>query len=167
MTLVLTGPLRVFVSSTMKDLVNERAQVCQRLLYFNFAPVNAENLVPDGTRTWERLRSEIRASDLFVLIVGERYGFVPESGPMSEANKSATELELDEAIEAGIPVLVFIKRLDAGAPMRTKDARRRRDLLQRIDSWEHGRTSTWRAISPTRWAARLWGWSPTTFGQLR
>jgi len=42
------GRLRVFVSSTMDDLVNEREAVCRKLRDLNFEPVNAENWLPDG-----------------------------------------------------------------------------------------------------------------------
>lgn len=47
--------LSVCLSSTMRDLANERAAVCQRLASVNFEPANAEEWLPPGTRTWERL----------------------------------------------------------------------------------------------------------------
>ena len=48
----------------MKDLANERQAVCQRLLDFNFEPVNAENWLPNGQQTWELIRDEIDTSDV-------------------------------------------------------------------------------------------------------
>src|SRR5215208_752930 len=62
------GRLRVFVSSTMRDLANERDAVCRKLEAFNLEPVNAEGMLPTGQASWERLRENLVTSDLLVLI---------------------------------------------------------------------------------------------------
>ena len=75
--------LRIFLSSTMTDeLENERAAVVQRLRLFNFEPVNAEGWLPDGGGIWATIERQIRESDLFVLILGERYGWIPKAGSL-------------------------------------------------------------------------------------
>jgi hypothetical protein len=132
------GPLRIFISSTMRDLANERADVIERLRAFNFEPVNAEAMMPNGNGSWDRLEPEIRSSDVFVLILGETYGWIPETGPMSGSGKSVTELEFDIAKETGLPVLAFVKRLAIEAPTDTEDARRRDAFRQRVGDWDGG-----------------------------
>jgi hypothetical protein len=122
----------------MRDLANERAEVCRKLRQFNLEPVNAEGLMPNGMDSWGRLVPEIESSDLFVLILGESYGWIPDSGPMASTGKAVTELEFDVARSTGIPVLVFMKRLDAAASTRTKDARRREAFRAAVGAWDGG-----------------------------
>lgn len=55
----MSGPLRVFVSSTMKDLVNERDAVVTELRRLNFEPVHAEAVLPTGAGSWEVIEDEI------------------------------------------------------------------------------------------------------------
>jgi hypothetical protein len=129
---------RVFVSSTMEDLANERAEVCRLLRTFNIEPVNAERIPVTGGSSWDVIRDEIRTSDVMVLLIGERYGWVPDSGPLSGDGKSVTELEYDEALTAGIPILPFVKRL-RGTGRRTREARRREEFCARVGDWADGR----------------------------
>ncbi len=128
------GPLRVFISSTMRDLANERDAVARRLRAFNFEPVNAEGLLPDGTNSWDRLEPEILSADVFLLLLGSSYGWVPDSGPKAGEGKSVTELEFDVAREAGIPVLVFMQRLPHGV----KTDEHRDDFRDRVGAWDGG-----------------------------
>src|SRR5688500_411664 len=103
--------LRIFISSTMKDLANERDQVREKLLSYNFEPVNAEELASSTERSWDALEAEIRSCNVFVLILGERYGWIPTEGPHANEGKSITHLEFEEARRWGIPVLPFLKQL--------------------------------------------------------
>lgn len=128
--------LRVFISSTMKDLANERLAVAQRLELFNFEPVNAENLGPSGGNSWQRIQPEIASSDAMILILGERYGWIPQSGPGAEAKVSVTELEVLEARKCGIPVLPFVKRLGEDADRTSEDAKKRDEFRKRIKDWD-------------------------------
>ncbi len=110
------GSLRIFLSSTMTDeLENERAAVVQRLRLFNFEPVNAEGWLPDGGGIWATIEKEIRESDLFVLILGERYGWIPKAGPKADEEVSVTHLEFRAARDFGMPILVFTKELGGKA----------------------------------------------------
>jgi hypothetical protein len=118
----------------MHDLANERDAVVHRLRAFNFEPINAENLLPDGTNSWERLEPEIRSSDVFVLVLGENYGWIPNSGPRAAASKSVTELEFDVARDARVPILVFVKRLAYGVSADD----RRDDFRRRVGAWDGG-----------------------------
>src|ERR1700741_1306527 len=131
-------PLRVFVSSTMKDMANERDAVRRKLVEFSMEPVNAEGWLPDGSGSWDRIREALETSDLFVLLLGESYGWVPKTGPKSETGKSVTELEYLEAREQDIPVLPFLKNLpyDPGAPSEAEQARNA--FRDRVTAWEDG-----------------------------
>jgi hypothetical protein len=73
--------LRIIVSSTMKDLANERHAVTDQIERFNFEPVNAEAWSPDGSKSWETIEKELLSSHLVVLLLGERYGHIPGTGP--------------------------------------------------------------------------------------
>lgn len=122
----------------MQDLRNERAEVVDRLRSSNYEPVNAEGFSPTWERSWERIRREIATSHLFVLILGDSYGWIPTAGPFAGAAKSVTELEYDEAVRQRIPVLAFIKRLDYDADRESEDARRRDGFRKRVCDWSSG-----------------------------
>lgn len=130
--------LRVFISSTMKDLANERDAVCQKLREFDFEPVNAEGWLPDGTTSWERIAEELSTSDLFVLLLGDSYGWVPKSGPKSDTNLSVTHIEYLEAREQGLPVLPFLKKLSYDSDRTSPDALRRDEFRRQVMDWEKG-----------------------------
>ena len=134
----MNGHLRAFVSSTMRDLINERAEVVSHLEQLNLEPVRAENLSPTGQDSWSRIQAAIAASDIFVLILGETYGYIPETGPMAKEEKSVTELEFDYARSLGLPVLAFFKRLGPNSPTGTEDARRRDALRSKVEAWDGG-----------------------------
>ncbi len=89
--------LRIFISSTMEDLANERDLVADRLQSFNFEPVNAEGILPTGAKSWDRICEEIDSCHLFVLLLGERYGWVPTKGPLANEKISVTHGEYRRA----------------------------------------------------------------------
>jgi hypothetical protein len=130
--------LRIFISSTMKDLANERDAVCRLLKSYNFEPVNAENLGPTGQSSWDRIQSEIESSNLMVLLLGERYGWIPDSGPKVELKLSVTELEAEEAKGLGIPVLPFLKELSYDADRTSDDAKKRDAFREKVQKWDGG-----------------------------
>ena len=130
------GRLRVFISSTMSDLANERDAVVQKLSAFNLEPVNAENWSASGSTPWERIAAEIRSCDLFVLILGDRYGFQPTEGAGAAEQLSATHLEYRTARDVEkMPVLVFLKRLDADT---TVVDGRRDEFREEVRLWKTG-----------------------------
>lgn len=134
--------LRVFVSSTMKDMPNERAAVIARLSSFNFDPVNAEGWGPDGKKSWSRIEQEIESSDLFVLILGSRYGWVPDKGPKAGLGLSVTHLEFKKAQELDITVLPFLKRLEYDEDRTSDDAKKRDAFRRDIQDWDEGYFTT-------------------------
>jgi hypothetical protein len=131
--------IRVFISSTMEDLKNERHEVSKILRNSNiFEPVNAEQILPDGTPSWRRISTELKSCDFFVLILGDRYGWIPESGDLAGQGISVTEGEYRAARDLKIPVLPFVKKPGTAALASTSDAELREKFRKQIERWEGG-----------------------------
>ena len=94
------GPLRVFISSTYSDLKEYRKAVASTLLRFG---LEVSELSTTDLQVVDQALWEIQASDIVIVLVAYRLGFVPEG-----TNKSLVELEYDRALEAGKPVLCFL-----------------------------------------------------------
>jgi hypothetical protein len=132
--------LKIFVSSTMRDdLENERDLVCTRLRELNFEPVNAESWGPDGSKTWQRIREEIQDSHLFLLLLGKRYGWIPDAGAGAAEKRSVTHMEYLEARKLGLPILPFIKDLDYDTTDRRSPEVKTRDAFRKeVSDWAKG-----------------------------
>jgi len=59
--------------------------------------------IPPGLSTIEACKWLVISSDIFVLIIGGRYGSVDE-----DTGKSITNIEYDTAFEAGMPIYIFV-----------------------------------------------------------
>lgn len=129
--------LRVFISSTMRDLGNERRAVVAKLRSLNLEPVNAERLHANGQTSWDVIRDEIVGSDLFILLSGESYGYIPTDGPGAGEGKSITHMEFEHANAIGLPILPFFKRLQGQG--RSKEAKNRERFRQQVADWATGR----------------------------
>ncbi len=93
---------QVFVSSTFKDLQDERREVMQALLSLDCIPTGMELFPAADDDSWELIKRFIAGCDYYIVIVGGRYGSV------GAKDKSYTEMEYDYAVEAGLPVLAFL-----------------------------------------------------------
>lgn len=130
----MTNKLRAFVSSTMEDLGNERRAVVKTLKQMGIVPVNAEALSANGGTSWEVIYPELANAHIVILLLGDRYGWVPDSGYGAGLGLSITHLELRAARELRKPVLAFVKKLPYGAHV---DADR--DKLRReVSDWATG-----------------------------
>jgi len=98
----------VFVSSTCYDLRQLRADLRAYLENAGFEPVLSEYPtfpVDPGAATIANSRKAVESrADIFVLIIGNRYGSTDEHG------KSVTNLEYLTARAKGIPIYVFAMR---------------------------------------------------------
>jgi hypothetical protein len=96
----------VFVSSTCYDLSQVRADLERSIADLGLDPVVSESdafpVNPNSTVVENCLRVVKDRSDIFVLIVGGRYGSLTDSG------HSVTNLEYLEAKAKGIPIYVFV-----------------------------------------------------------
>ena len=122
----------------MEDLGNERRAVADRLRALNIEPVNAEELAPDGSSSWELLEEEIRSCQIFILISGRCYGWVPTTGPGSKEKHSVTEMEAEFAQKSGLVILPFFLNLKPGEK-ETDDTKARDAFRKRIQDWTNGR----------------------------
>ena len=97
--------LRVFLSSTSKDLIEEREAVTNVLHEMvNIKPVVMENFTADGRETDLYCDELAGKCDVFILLVGSRYGSVPPGNSLSY-----TEIEYNAAIKANRDILVFYR----------------------------------------------------------
>lgn len=97
---------QIFISSTYKDLIEARSKVRDAILSMMHFPVGMEMFNAADEEQWEIIQETIDSSDYYVLILGQRYGSVIESG--LDAGISYTEKEFRYAREKKIPILVFI-----------------------------------------------------------
>jgi hypothetical protein len=94
---------QVFISSTYKDLIEQRNQVVEVVLRLSHLPVGMEIFNAASATPWDVITSHIDNSDYYVLILAHRYG---SEDPMTGVGY--TEKEYDYAISRGIPCLAFV-----------------------------------------------------------
>ena len=125
-------PTNVFLSSTMYDLSELRAQLRQFVEGIGWRPVMSEHdsfPIDANQTTVENSRRNVRENaDVFVMIVGARYGSVDV-----DADKSVTNLEFIEARTRGVPVYVFVSR-DVLAQLRVWKANPEADYSGVVDT---------------------------------
>lgn len=98
----------VFVSSTDKDLTKYRESAREAALSANFQPRMMESFTVTGARRpLAECQARVAESDVVVVLVAHRYGWVPPDQPGDE-HKSITWLECEEAVRCGLEVLAFV-----------------------------------------------------------
>src|SRR5687768_10053928 len=95
---------QVFVSSTYKDLTEERKAVTQAIMAMDHIPAGMELFPAFDEDQLSFIKRVIDDSDYYVLIIGGRYGSIDETGI------SYTEQEFDYAVSKDIKVTVLIHR---------------------------------------------------------
>ena len=96
---------RVYVSSTIADLTEERRAVLDWLRLARYQAV--DSYLPDSDTVRDSCLDDVAACDLYVLILGHRYGFQPpEDNPQG---LSITQLEFRRAGECGIPRVALLR----------------------------------------------------------
>src|SRR6201993_95012 len=96
---------KVYVSSTFADLTEERRAVLDWLRLARHQAV--DSYLPDSDTVRDSCLQDVAACDLYVLIVGHRYGFQPpENNP---EGLSITHLEFRRAGECGIPRVALLR----------------------------------------------------------
>jgi hypothetical protein len=101
--------IRVYVSSTYRDLVDCRAKIRLALQRIGLDDAAMETYTAGEDRPLDTCLADVRSADLYVGVLAWRYGFIPPGH-----DTSITELEYREAGKAGIPRLMFV--LDPSAP---------------------------------------------------
>ena len=99
------GSAKVYVSSTVLDLHDERQVVFEWLRAARYQAV--DSYLPDSETVRESCLADIADCDLYVLILGHRYGFQPaDENPES---LSITHLEFREAGLRGVPRIALMR----------------------------------------------------------
>ena len=125
---------QIFISSTYEDLKVERTKVRDAILSMFHFPVGMELFGAANEEQWEIIRETIDTSDFYVLIIGQRYGTVIETGP--DAGISYTEKEFKTRAEKNAESDIIlekhsIKKLDGIAfGLRSFRTNREKDLLE-------------------------------------
>ena len=103
---------RVYVSSTIADLERERRVVMDWLVAAGHQPVHS--YLPDSDTVRDSCLADVDGCDLYVLILGHRYGFQPEQD--NPEGLSITHLEFRRAGQSGIPRIALLSNsiLDVG-----------------------------------------------------
>jgi len=94
--------LQVFVSSTYTDLQEERQAAVEAILDAGHIPAGME-LFKAGKSQMKTIRKWIDESDVYMLILGGRYGSIEE-----ESGLSYTELEYRYALSKNMPVFAIV-----------------------------------------------------------
>ena len=93
---------QVFISSTFRDLQEERQAVLRAVLELDHMPAGMELFPAVDDAAWQLIQDVIDASDYYTLIIGGRYGSLDSTGI------GYTEKEYDYASAQGKPVLAFL-----------------------------------------------------------
>lgn len=93
---------QIFVSSTYSDLVDIRNIAYQTILDMGQVPIGYHDIAANSN-IQETINPLIDNSEIFILIIGEKYGSISSSG------NSYVEEEYNFAISKGKPVLCFIR----------------------------------------------------------
>ena len=93
---------QVFVSSTFKDLMEERQQVIHALLELDCIPSGMELFPAADEDAWTLIKEIIDNSDYYILIIAGKYGSQNPEGV------SYTEMEFDYAVSINKPIISFI-----------------------------------------------------------
>lgn len=120
---------RVFVASTWEDLQNERKEVLEALQQFYFQHVNMEYFGADPRQPIKKCLEEVQSANIFVGIIGHRYGSI-----LSTTGKSFTQMEYEEAIKSNIPCLIYIRSDDV--PIPPKYVERNPDSIRMLEDFK-------------------------------
>lgn len=95
--------LQIFISSTYVDLQEERQAAVEAILASNNIPAGMELFKAGNDSQWETIKKWINDSDIYMLILGGRYGSIEPN-----SKKSYTQLEYEYALSMNIPVFAVI-----------------------------------------------------------
>lgn len=100
--------LQVFVSSTYIDLKDERQAAVEAILSAGHIPAGMELFKAGSDSQLVTIKRWIDESDVYMLILGGRYGSIDE-----KSGKSYTQLEYEYAVEKGMPVFSIVIKQSA------------------------------------------------------
>jgi Domain of unknown function (DUF4062) len=118
---------QIFVSSTFRDLVEERQDTIKSILDLGHIPAGMEGFPAIDMEQLKYIKKVIDQCDYYILIVAGRYGSVDTDGV------SFTEKEYQYAVETGKAVLAFVLENPDNLPPDKADSDS--DTVARLDAF--------------------------------
>lgn len=123
------------VSSTFTDLVEHRAALIKAIhkhkLHANVMEHDDAKLLADVIDSSLQM---VRDSAAYILIIGSKYGQTPTCPKRNPNKVSITELEFDEAMRLGRPVLLFV--MGSEHPVRVADVEKTPKKVKQLASFK-------------------------------
>ncbi|EKN4019500.1 TPA: DUF4062 domain-containing protein [Yersinia enterocolitica] len=94
---------QVFVSSTYKDLAEERKSVTQTLMEMDCIPAGMELFPAVDQEQFEFIKKVIDDSDYYIIVLSGKYGSISPTTQLSY-----TEMEYNYALEKGIKIIALV-----------------------------------------------------------
>ena len=134
-----TEPYDVYLSSTLLDMVATRALIDEFFSNYGWKVKQSYDTDPQ-LGTIESCLADVRASKIYVAVVGFRYGKEVRL-PKGRIRKSITEHEFDAAVDSGKDCHVFLLSKTARLPVEHTDTNRKKvnGFRSRISSSDHCR----------------------------
>ena len=117
--------MKVFISSVIHGYEEYREAAAEGVEVLGYEVSRSEDFSARPDTPQQACLSEVRASDVVILLLGERYGTKQKSG------LSATQEEYNEAKRSNKPVLVFIES-------NIKTEFDQAEFIKKVDSWTSG-----------------------------
>jgi hypothetical protein len=118
---------QIFVSSTFRDLIEERQDTIKSILDLGHIPAGMEGFPAIDMEQLKYIKKIIDQCDYYILIVAARYGSVDADGI------SYTEKEYQYAVETGKAVLAFVLENPESLPLDKTDSNS--DTLVRLGAF--------------------------------
>lgn len=94
---------QIFISSTYQDLQKERQQAVQIILREGHIPVGMEFFGQDDRKQWEVIKEWIKASDIVLCMIKNRYGTI-----CNDTGLSYTQMEYEFSVEMHKPIIKVV-----------------------------------------------------------
>lgn len=126
---------QIFVSSTFKDLEQERQEVLAAVVETGNMPVGMEYFPSTSATPFDYIKTMLEKVDYYILILAGKYGSIEQ-----ESGLSYTELEFDYAQELGIPTMVFLHKDISRLPMSSNETDP--DIVAKLKNFRSKASST-------------------------
>lgn len=103
MNMNLEKKLQIFISSTYVDLKDERQVAVKSILESGHIPAGMELFTANSEEQWKVIKKWIDHSDIYLLILGGRYGTIND-----RTGISYTEMEYDHAVATNKPIISIV-----------------------------------------------------------
>lgn len=107
---------QIFVSSTYRDLKDERAMAINTIMQLGHIPAGMEMFSATGSTQLETIKPIICESDYYLIILGGKYGTVNK-----EFGLSYTELEYDFAVKQNKRIIAFVQDDPCNLPFELRE----------------------------------------------